>query len=305
MKVIIVIVTFNGMKWLKKCMDSCKAYTVVVVDNGSTDDSVNFIKTNYNNVHVIESSENLGFGKANNIGISYALSQNAESVFLLNQDAYLVDDVLDKLCDVQKTHSDYGILSPVHVNGAQDKLDFYFSNYVSNTKNPFFYSDHVLNNQLKEVYVVPFVNAAAWLISKACLEKVGGFDPLFFHYSEDNNYCQRVAYHGFKIGVVPKSYIIHDRKEGKPQKMKPYSPKFYEWKERLYKSNFANVNNDDPQELYKIETKKLQVLLVKAFIKLDFKTYKGLIIQRKKLKALMPGILKSYNTNKIQQSHYL
>lgn len=305
MKVIIIIVTFNGMKWLETCLESCKNYNVVIVDNGSTDDSVNFIKNNYNNVHVIELTENLGFGKANNIGISYALSQNAESVFLLNQDAYLVDDVLEKLCDVQRKHYEYGILSPIHVNRTQDKLDFYFSNYVSNTKNPFFYSDHVLKNKLREVYDVPFVNAAAWLISKGCLEKVGGFDPLFFHYSEDNNYCQRVAYHGFKIGVIPKSYIIHDRKEGKPQKIKPYSTKFYEWKERLYKSNLANVNNDNPQELYNIEINRLKISLTKALIKLDFKTFKGLIIQRKNLKALMPEILKSYKTNKIEQSHYI
>ena len=109
----------------------------------------------------------------------------------------------------------------------------------------------------------------------------------------------------FKMGVIPKSYIIHCRKEGKPQKMKPYSTKFYEWKERLYKSNLANVNKDNPLELYNIEIKRLKTALAKTLIKLDFKTFKDLIKQQKKIKVLMPDILKSYKTNKIQRSHYI
>ena len=58
---------------------------------------------------------------------------------------------------------------------------------------------------------VPFVNAAAWLVSKACFEKVGLFEPLFNHYGEDRNFCNRLRFHGFRIGIATSSKIVHDR----------------------------------------------------------------------------------------------
>ena len=65
-------------------------------------------------------------------------------------------------------------------------------------------------NRLKDVYETKYVNAAAWLIPRNVLTKVGGFDPLFFHYGEDDNYLNRVIYHGFKVGICPHSRIVHD-----------------------------------------------------------------------------------------------
>jgi GT2 family glycosyltransferase len=64
---------------------------------------------------------------------------------------------------------------------------------------------------LKGIYEIEFVNAAAWLISAECIRTVGFFEPLFFLYGEDNNYLQRVTYHGLKIGIAPQSRIYHDR----------------------------------------------------------------------------------------------
>src|SRR5690606_24355384 len=126
----VIIVTFNGMSWLGACLQSCKNYPVIVIDNASTDDTVSFIQTNYPEVKLIKQSENLGFGQANNIGIRYALDHGAEHVFLLNQDAYLVDDVLDKLVEFQKEAPQYGILSPVHITGNRKQLDKRFFNYM-------------------------------------------------------------------------------------------------------------------------------------------------------------------------------
>lgn len=85
------------MQWLQKCLDSCKGYQVIIVDNNSTDGTVSFIKENFPNIHLIPQTENLGFGQANNIGIKYALEQRAEYVFLLNQDAYLQEGCLGNL----------------------------------------------------------------------------------------------------------------------------------------------------------------------------------------------------------------
>jgi GT2 family glycosyltransferase len=227
LNVTIIIVTYNGTPWLDACLQSCIGCPIIIVDNASTDETVCFIEANYPDITLLKQKKNLGFGQANNLGIRYALNQGADHVFLLNQDAYLVNSVLDDLISFQKEQPEYGILSPIHMTGSQKKLDKNFSNYMLRDYNGKFYSDFVLKNDIAPVYQVPFVNAAAWLISRKCLETVGGFDPLFFHYGEDDNYCQRVIYHGFKIGVLPKTYIIHDRESRKVKKINTFSPEYY------------------------------------------------------------------------------
>lgn len=237
----IIIVTYNGMPWLQKCLDSCAGYPIIVVDNASTDGTVSYIETHYPNVELLKQAKNLGFGQANNLGIRYALDHGVEQVFLLNQDAYLMEDVLEKLIKFQNQHSHYGILSPIHITGNRNKLDKNFSNFMLKEKTGQFYSDFVLGNALAPIYEVPFVNAAAWLISRRCLETVGGFDPLFFHYGEDDNYCQRVAYHGLKIGVLPQCYIVHDREERPKIRPTRFSDLYFTVLQKKYFVNYANV----------------------------------------------------------------
>ena len=64
--------------------------------------------------------------------------------------------------------------------------------------------------ELNDVYDVPYVCAASWFISKDVLETIGGFDPIFFHYGEDDNYLQRVLYHGLRVGICPAVSVCHD-----------------------------------------------------------------------------------------------
>ena len=65
-------------------------------------------------------------------------------------------------------------------------------------------------NQMEDIYEVPDVMAAHWLISKDCINKVGGFSPAFPHYGEDDNFVNRCRYHGFKVGIVPSARAVHD-----------------------------------------------------------------------------------------------
>jgi len=305
MNTCIVIVTYNGIKWIEKCLGSCKNHEVVVVDNHSNDGTVSYIKNNFPTVKILGQQSNLGFGQANNIGISYALQQGSEHVFLLNQDAYLVEDALEQLLNFQKRHNKYGILSPIHLNGKGDELDANFSSYVSYNKNAQFYSDYVLHHDLEPVYDVPFVNAAAWLLSRKCLEEIGAFDPLFFHYGEDENYCQRVLYHGFKIGVMPKAFVCHNREDRKSLKLLPWTKFYYDLQERRYKLNFANVNDAHALDLFYKELKRLKRSIIKALFLLKVDTFKGLIKQCKMLQGLEDAITTSYTKNQIKDNHYL
>lgn len=302
MKTFIVIVTYNGMRWLKKCLDSCKSYDVVLVDNASSDETVSFVKENYQNVTLFEQDKNSGFGAANNIGIRYALDKGAKHVFLLNQDAYLVGDVLEKLLTFQSRNPQYGILSPIHITGSKKRLDDNFSLYMLKEKTGQFYSDFVLGNELPDVYEVPFVNAAAWLISKECFECVGGFDQLFFHYGEDDNYFQRVLYHDYKIGVLPDCYIIHDRASRIKEKPKPFSNEYFNQVENRYKVKLANINTKESFE-YKI--KLLKKAILKSAIQLNFTRSKELRKELDLLQRIKPQIEKSRNINKEKGSHYL
>lgn len=301
----IVIATYNAKPWLDKCLSSIdfNQYKVVVVDNNSTDGTIEKIKAYFPQVNLFIQDKNLGFGQANNIGISYALKQGAEHVFLLNQDAYLVDDVLEKLIKFQSRNNEYGILSPIHVNADKTKLDRNFSTYLRYDKNPHFFSDHVIGKSLKNVYEVPFVNAAGWLISKKCLMTVGGFDPLFFHYGEDDNYCQRLKYHGFKIGILPNLFLIHDREDRLKPEIEVYSKEYYQLQLRKFKVINADINTYDKSVFDKFISRfKKQKL--KAYLKNDKQKFHNLKSFLKALNTTIPEIEQSVKTNiKRQPSH--
>lgn len=208
-----IIVTYNGLKWIDKCLGSLRTSTLplhtIVIDNASTDGTPDYIATHYSEVELIRSPQNLGFGKGNNIGLQKALDDGADYVFLLNQDAWIMPDTIEKLVEVHQKNQEYGILSPVHLNGENSGLETKFAEYAAPDNTPDLLSNLFLGN-LKLVYTTKFVNAAAWLISKDCLIKTGGFNSLFPHYGEDEDYINRVHYWNFKTGIVPKAIVTHD-----------------------------------------------------------------------------------------------
>ncbi len=128
-----IIVTYNAMEYINKCLQLLSASTypvhTVIVDNASTDETVSFIKNNYPEVILIEQSKNLGFGQANNIGFSLALKNDASHLFLLNQDVYIELETIEKLITAQVQNKQYGILSPIHANGNGEDFDEHIYTY--------------------------------------------------------------------------------------------------------------------------------------------------------------------------------
>lgn len=213
MKVLVIVVTYNALQWIDRCLASLLNSTIpvdcIVIDNMSTDDTVKYIKKSYKWVHLVSSKKNLGFGQGNNIGLQYAIDNNYEFVYLLNQDAWIFPDTLRNLIDVYNLHTEYGILSPFQMQANEEHLDKNFKISLSRVLDD--YISDFYRNKFQDVYSLPDVMAAHWLISRMCLLKVGGFSPTFTQYGEDNNYIERATYHGFKIGVVPSAKAIHDR----------------------------------------------------------------------------------------------
>lgn len=210
--ILAVVVTYNAMPWVDRCVGSLgSAVHILVVDNGSTDGTQDRIRTAFPEVELIQAEENLGFGQANNIGLRKALQLGAPHVLLLNQDAWLTPGSLDRLVNMSEQHPHFGVLSPMHLNGPGDQLDVGFSNYIVPKQCPDLVSDLVLGTPREDPYPITFVNAAAWLITMKCLRTVGGFNPNFFHYGEDVNYLHRLHYHGLQTGIVAHAWVHHDR----------------------------------------------------------------------------------------------
>ncbi len=198
----VIIVTYNSAQWVDRCLGSLRGSTVkadvTVIDNASSDNTVQLIREGYPEARIIESKTNLGFGAANNIGLREALQADYDFVYLLNADAWVEPDCLERLLDSFKPG--FGVLSPVQKD-AQGELDRNFAKKTSK----------FLNQSEEDIVEVPFVMAAHWMVSREALRTVGGFSPAFTQYGEDDNWIHRLHFHGLKAGVVPSACAVHDR----------------------------------------------------------------------------------------------
>lgn len=263
-KTIVIIVTYNAGKWIQTCLTTLSYSTInvniIVIDNASKDDSVSIIQENFPDVELIINKRNLGFGKANNIGLKKAIEHDFDFILLLNQDAWVKPNTIELLINCLKKNKEYGILSPIHLNGKEDKLDELFYTHLTNSK----YSREIITDfiqkDIKQLYEIEFVNAAFWLISKNCLINIGGFNPIFAHYGEDNEYLNRLKYHGYKIGIVTNSFCIHDR-EGRKDKLRERFQK----NKIMYQVNVTDINI--PAITIQEQKKTYQLNLIKHIIK--------------------------------------
>lgn len=196
----VAIVTYNGEDYIEDCLKSIITKSNVqihVLDNNSRDGTVDIIKENYQSVYLTQSTENLGFGKANNVLLELACQKGMDYVFLLNQDAYFIEDCLDNLLISAQKQGDQ-IYSPIHLKNDELTLDEGFSSYTFGGRK---------YNKLD------FVNAAAWLIPISIIRRVGGFSPLFFHYGEDRDYANRVRFHGHHFSIIEDAKLVHNREQ--------------------------------------------------------------------------------------------
>ena len=213
-KLYVVIPNWNGAARIQACLDSLEAQTqaheVVVVDNGSIDSSIEIIKKNYPDVHIIRHSKNKGFTGGVNPGIEYAMQHAAEYVALLNNDAVadknwlknlvrFLDDqpkaavATSKICDSEKTHLDstgdiYTIWGLPYPRGRGEEYGTQYDN---------------------DKWVFGASGGASLYRIKA-LEQVGLFDNNFFAYYEDVDLSFRLQLAGWQIGYVPAAEVYHE-----------------------------------------------------------------------------------------------
>ena len=281
-KVFVIIVTYKGQRWYERCFSSLRESTIplqtIVVDNASNDGTVDYIKAKFPEIHLIESKENLGFGRANNIAMRYALDYGCDYVFLLNQDAWIELDTLEKLIDIHQRHLEYGILGPVQVNAERTKVLSGVIRFLVNPDNVNLdlFSDLVMGS-VDEVYPVAEINAAAWLLPRKTLETVGGFDPIFLHYGEDWNYLSRVLYHKLKVGLTPHIQVVHDCVEH-VDRPDGYAMEFDKWLlQRAADIQYPDTQVDDMIRHYRRMALVKLLSFHKATFKENWNAYRYLI----------------------------
>ena len=216
-RVLAVVVTYNAMQWADRCFGSLLASSprpdVLAVDNGSTDGTREHVAAAFPEVEVLGNTENLGFGAANNFGLRRALDGDYDFVYLMNQDAWVGEDTLRLLTGTHRP--EYGVLSPMQLSadGVPD------ANFRRKCGRSLERAGVLMEprpgktsaNAGDGIVEVPFVMAAHWLISREAIRRIGGFSPAFRQYGEDDNFIDRLHWHGLKCGVVPAASAVHDR----------------------------------------------------------------------------------------------
>ena len=214
-KVTIIILNWNGKTDTIECLESLKHitypnYEILLVDNGSTDGSVECFRERYPGMEIIENEDNLGFAEGNNVGIRKAMNEGADYVLLLNNDTVVDPEFLGEMVEVAENNPNAGIVGP--------KIYFYNTNRIQSCGGKIsFYKGAVYGqkkyhtdlNHSKELVNVEFLSGCAMLIKKEVLENVGLFDISYFAYYEDTDLCVRTKSAGYELFCIQSSMIWH------------------------------------------------------------------------------------------------
>lgn len=222
MKVVVSIVSFNRKDLLEKCLAGVFAnkhqntIEVYVVDNASSDDSVELVKDRFPWVKLIENKENVGFGRAHNQVLS---SVNGDFYVLLNPDTVLPSGAIDKMIEFALSEQDCGIVScrliypdgRVQSNGGDLPSGIALMSWLLNLETvgilPNFHRSD--KGYFSKPHEVGWVGGTFMVIKKEVIEKIGLLDENIFMYFEDTDYCYRARKAGFKIMIDPNLTIEH------------------------------------------------------------------------------------------------
>lgn len=216
-KVSIIILNWNGRDDTLACLAPLHqidytAYEIVVVDNGSTDDSVAAIRTSYPQVTLIETGHNLGYVGGNNVGLEYANATHADYALLLNNDTEVAPDFLSLLVDAAETDPKIGIVGPTIYYHTEPERIWSAGGAIDWARGSTWM---VGLNEIDRGQFggaprpVDFVTGCALLIKMPVVAQMGLLDPRFFAYYEETEWCVRVARAGFKILHVPQAKLWH------------------------------------------------------------------------------------------------
>jgi GT2 family glycosyltransferase len=214
-KVCIVILNWNGLSDTRECLKSIfesryKNYEVIVVDNASTDLSVQAIRTEFPSAKIITNIENVGYTGGNNRGIKYALNRNADYIWLLNNDTVIEKDCLKEMVDTGQANREVGLISPlIYFYNQHDQLQYCGTVFDQNSNIFLRDLEQFDRNISKNNENTLLLWGTALLIKKIVIEKIGNLNEKFFAYFEDIDYSLRARKSGFHCTIVSTAKIYH------------------------------------------------------------------------------------------------
>lgn len=216
-KVYIVLLNYKGYEDTMDCINSLKKltyknYQIIIVDNASPDDSYNRLKKDIGDTYILlQSGENGGFAKGNNVGIKYALDHGGDYILLLNNDTLVEENLIEELLKPFKEKKNIGISTgKIYYEEKRDTL--WFAGGKFNTKR--FYGMHIGegerdDNKYNEPKEITFSTGCLMMIKKEVFTNVGFLPEEYFMYYEDVDFSLMVQKCGYKIYYNPKAVIYH------------------------------------------------------------------------------------------------
>jgi N-acetylglucosaminyl-diphospho-decaprenol L-rhamnosyltransferase len=211
----IIIVSYNARQDLDRCLDTLVRHKpridheIIVVDNSSTDGTVEMLRARWSGVRLIEAGSNLGFSKGNNLGIRQSFG---ELVLLLNGDTLVPAGAIDSLVAVLDSRPDVAIVGPRLVNG-EGRAELSFGNMISpwNELRQKWRARGNVERLTWHEREVDWVSGACLLVRRADAEGVGLMDERYFMYTEDVDFCAASRARGRKVLFTPRVQIVHLR----------------------------------------------------------------------------------------------
>jgi len=226
----IIIVNFNVKYFVEQCLRSIRSareglkVEIFVVDNGSSDDSLAYLRPRFDDVIFIDTGANLGFGKANNVALEQA---KGRYLLILNPDTLIGEDSLREMIRYMDDHPEVGVMGPKILTrtGAFDRTSkrglptpwvaFCRLSGLSKLfpRSPIFGRYDLLYLDPDESNEVDSLAGSCMMVRDTTYEQVGGFDEDFFMYGEDIDLCYRIKLSGWKVQYAPVTKIVHFRGE--------------------------------------------------------------------------------------------
>jgi GT2 family glycosyltransferase len=221
----VIIVSWNVSSFLRKCIQSIHdqenaSFQIIVVDNASTDDSVDMVRRQFADVTLVAEDSNLGFGPANNVGLSHA---EGRYVFLLNPDTLVSYGALTELMAFLDQHPAFEMVGPRLV-GPDGGVQRVCARSLPTLTQALFYALYLhrlphVGARLAQRLMSPYdlddaqevgaISGAAMFARRSAIEEIGGFDEVFLHTAEDVDLCLRLKQRGGRIFYLPQARIVH------------------------------------------------------------------------------------------------
>ena len=262
--VVVIIVNYNSGHWLEACvksvLDSDHPLQLYIVDNASTDQSLDECKSflgQFNNLHLIENQSNLGFAKANNLVLN---TTKADYYVLINPDCMVEKETIGYLTGMMQQDHQIGLagVNILNEDGSPQKTS---KRKFPTPENSFVrvlglgrwftghskYSDFDIGqaSSTQDKEYVEAISGAFMVVSAEALNQVGGLDEGYFMHCEDLDWCKRVWLHGFKVAYYSTASVVHGK--GKSSQSNPYRVNWYLHKgmlrfyKKFYRSHYSKI----------------------------------------------------------------